>query len=133
MFITTRCGANGSSSQASSTLKSMLRTNEPHSIFHLENLARDPLIQYVKASIHPSHEKELADLLRFQRGTKGQPIYDHFIKNWQKDSLCDNGKLLAGEWRVPGPDTDFIPNKWIPPPRNNDIDPSMFDGESASF
>jgi hypothetical protein len=29
--------------------------------------------------------------------------------------------------------TDFIPNKCIPPPRNNDIDPSMFDGESASF
>jgi hypothetical protein len=96
-------------------------------------LARDPLVQYVKASIHPSHEKELADLLRIQRRPRGQPIYNHFIRNWQKDSLSDDGKRLAGEWRVPVPDTDFIPSRWIPPPRNDTIDPSMFDGEAGNF
>jgi hypothetical protein len=103
------------------------------SSFHLEKLAHDPLIQYVKASIHPSHEKELADLLRIQQNTRGQPIYDQFIKHWQKDSLDNDGKRLAGEWRVPGPDTDFIPSRWTPPPRHETIDESMFDGESESF
>jgi hypothetical protein len=103
------------------------------SSFYLEKLARDPLIQYVKASIHPSHEKELADLLRIQQHSGGQPIFDHFMKNWQKDSIDTDGKKLAGEWRVPGPDTDFIPSRWIPARRNEPINEIMFDGESESF
>jgi hypothetical protein len=87
----------------------------------------------VKASIHPSHEKELANLLRIQQHSGGQPIFDHFMKNWQKDSIDTDGKQLAGEWRVPGPDTDFIPSRWIPARRNEPINESMFDGESESF
>jgi hypothetical protein len=102
--------------------------------FLLESLARDPLIQYVKASIHPKHEKELADLLRIQQNARaGQPIFDHFVKNWKKDAITEDGKQLAGEWRVPGPDTDFIPSRWAPPPRNEYIDPDAFSGECENF
>jgi hypothetical protein len=84
-------------------------------------------------SIHRSHEKELADLLRIQHSTRGQPIYDHFIKNWQKDSISEDDKRLAGEWRVHGPETDFIPTPWTPPPCNEDIDPETFNGKMESF
>ena len=102
--------------------------------FLLESLARDPLIQYVKVSIHPKHEKELAGLLRIQHNARaGQLIFDHYVKNWKKDAITEDGKQLAQEWRVPGPDTDFIPSQWTPPPRTEYIDPDDFCGELENF
>jgi hypothetical protein len=99
----------------------------------LETLAHDPLIQCVKATVHPKHEIELVSLLASNHSSTGQTVFEHYLKNWKTEAITDNSKPLNSDWRVPSSTTSFQPSEWIPPPRDGYIDPESFQGAAASF
>lgn len=135
MFVIPRCGESGKWQLFTSLIRTKKYVTNEHKPLNLEGLAHYPLVISTSRHpyIHPKHEQELTDILRLQHSDKGQPIFDHFIKNWQKESISEDGKQLSGKWRVPSPDTDFTPAQWIPPPREGNIDPSAFDGKLENF
>jgi hypothetical protein len=113
------------------TSEALAGHNEPDD--RLEILAHDPLIQCVKATIHPKHEIELEALLASHLNATGQTVFEHYLKYWKTEAIGDNSKPLSSEWRVPDTTTNFQPSEWIPPPRDGYIDPKSFQGAATSF
>jgi hypothetical protein len=98
-----------------------------------ELLAKDPLVQCVKHTIHPKHEVELLLLLDNNPNADGQFIFNYYLANWKDDALGDHSKNLSADWRVPRTDIGFDPAQWTPPPRTGYINPESFDGTASHF
>jgi hypothetical protein len=98
-----------------------------------ELLAKDPLMQCVKHTIHPKHEVELLLLLDNNPHADGQFVFNYYLANWKDDALGDHSKNLSDDWRVPRTNIGFDPAQWTPPPRDGFIDPESFDGATARF
>jgi hypothetical protein len=98
-----------------------------------ELLAKDPLVQCVKHTIHPKHDVELLLLLDNNPDADGQFVFNYYLANWKDDALGDHSKNLSDDWRVPRVDIGFDPAQWTPPPRDGYINPDSFDGSTARF
>jgi hypothetical protein len=64
-----------------------------------ESLARDPLVQCVKHTIHPKHEVDFLLLLDANPDADGQFIFNYYLKHWKDDAF---GKIsvMIGVYRV---------------------------------